>query len=101
MHRVIGCFCESDGRPGWVFSVDREGRPADNKRDLYARAFVLSALASALSIQRTSAFESAVQSTRDFLSITLSDPLHGGFWDAMSRPDSRRRQNPHMHLLGP
>jgi mannose/cellobiose epimerase-like protein (N-acyl-D-glucosamine 2-epimerase family) len=34
-----------DGNPGWIFSVDPNGRPRDKTRDLYTHAFVLYMLA--------------------------------------------------------
>lgn len=99
MRQVIARYHATDGRPGWVFSIDREGRPVDGKRDLYAHAFVLFALAYALRIERDPAFETAVEATLEVLDTAFADPLHGGFWDCLPRPDALRRQNPHMHLF--
>ena len=99
MRRVIERYHEADGRPGWVFSIDREGRVAEGKRDLYAHAFVLFALACVMRVERYAAFEAAVEATLRFLDDEFADPRHGGFWDCLPRPDALRRQNPHMHLF--
>lgn len=97
--RTIAAFHETDGRPGWVFSIDRQGKPADGKRDLYAQAFVIFALAWAMRLERRPSFEAAVEASLAFLDQAFADPVHGGFWDCLPRPDTPRRQNPHMHLF--
>lgn len=99
MQRVIERFHEADGRPGWVFSIDREGRVAEGKRDLYAHAFVLFALACVMRVERDPVFEAAVEATLRFLDDEFAGSSHGGFWDCLPRPDALRRQNPHMHLF--
>ena len=38
-------YRSADGAPGWLFSVQPDGRPADRTRDLYTHAFVLYMLA--------------------------------------------------------
>lgn len=99
MRRVIERYHEADGRPGWVFSIDREGRVVEGKRDLYAHAFVLFALACVMRVERDAVFEAAVEATLGFLDDEFADSRHGGFWDCLPRPDALRRQNPHMHLF--
>lgn len=99
MRRVIERYHAADGRRGWVFSIDRDGRPVDTRRDLYAHAFVLFALAGVLRIERDPAFEAAVEATLAHLDAAFADPRHGGYWDGLPRPDGLRRQNPHMHLF--
>lgn len=99
MRRTIEAYHEADGRPGWVFSIDLAGRPVDAKRDLYAHAFVLFALAWAMRLERVPAFENAVEATLAFIDGDFAEPGHGGFWECLPRPDARRRQNPHMHLF--
>jgi mannose-6-phosphate isomerase len=47
MERAFGSMLRDFRQPhGWVFTVHRDGRPADGRRDLYAHAFVLLALGS-------------------------------------------------------
>jgi len=83
---------------GWVFTVHRDGRPADSRRDLYAHAFVLLALGSYGGL------------TGDRAPLALADDLlaeldrdfgapAGGYVEALPVPQGPRRQNPHMHLF--
>lgn len=96
---LIANYLEADGRPGWVFSIDRDGRVVDGKRDLYGHAFVLYGLAWATRLEADPAFERAIAATLDMIDGPFADPLHGGCWDCLPRPDALRRQNPHMHLF--
>jgi mannose-6-phosphate isomerase len=99
MRQTIAAYFEADGAPGWVFSLSPEGRPADGKRDLYAHAFILFALAWALRLEDDGLFRRTVDKTLDFLAEAFADPDHGGYWDCLPRADALRRQNPHMHLF--
>ncbi|TWB87317.1 mannose-6-phosphate isomerase [Bradyrhizobium macuxiense] len=96
---MIRSFWAVDGEPGWVFSIRRDGTVADSPRDLYAHAFVLFALAWLIKLSPDDLFYRSIEETILFLDDRLADRQHGGFWDALPRPDSLRRQNPHMHLL--
>jgi len=96
---MISTYLSADGEPGWVFSVDRRGNVVDAKRDLYAHAFALFALAWVMRLERDPAFETAIAATLTFFDSSFADPEHGGYWDCLPRSDSLRRQNPHMHLL--
>jgi len=97
---MIEHYWAADGRPGWVFSLNRDGTVHDGKRDLYAHAFVLFALAGLLKLEPgESRLLRAVEETVAVLDTAFADPRHGGFWDCLPRPDALRRQNPHMHLL--
>lgn len=98
-HRLVATHLEADGAPGWVFSVDRDGRVVDAGRDLYAHAFVLYGFAWALRLDRDPAFVRAVDATLGMIDGPFADPLAGGCWDALPRTDRLRRQNPHMHLF--
>jgi mannose-6-phosphate isomerase len=98
-NRMIDAYHEADGEPGWVFSLDPAGRPADRRRDLYAHGFVLFALAWLIRLQPDDRYRMAVETTLAFLDERMADPRDGGYWDALPRPDRLRRQNPHMHLL--
>ena len=42
---MVEAYYRTDGREGWIFSVDDAGRPRDSTRDLYGHAFVLYAMA--------------------------------------------------------
>jgi len=96
---MIRDYLCADGQPGWVFSVDRSGRVVEPKRDLYAHAFVISALAWAMRLDPDPAFETALSATELILEDDFADAENGGYWDSIPRVDSLRRQNPHMHLL--
>ncbi len=96
---MIATYLEADGAPGWAFAADRAGRIVDARRDLYAHAFVLFALAWAMRLEPDPAFAAAVDATLAFLDDAFADPRHGGYWDCLPRADDCRRQNPHMHLF--
>lgn len=99
VQNMIARYESADGRPGWVFSIDREAGALNSVRDLYAHAFVLFALAWAIRLEQRQAFFDAADRTLQFLDAQLSDPTAGGFWDSLPRLDNLRRQNPHMHLF--
>jgi mannose-6-phosphate isomerase len=99
MRRTLEAYFEADGAPGWIFSISADGKLVDAKRDLYAHAFALFALAWALRLDNDKQFRMARDKTLAFLSDSFADPLHGGYWDCLPRPDALRRQNPHMHLF--
>ncbi|WP_448662045.1 AGE family epimerase/isomerase [Sphingomonas sp. CJ20] len=95
---MIRHYCDSDGRSGWAFSCTRQGARVDDRRDLYAHAFVLLALASLIALAPTPRRIALVHETMAFLDRELAHPA-GGYaeqWPADALP---RRQNPHMHLL--
>lgn len=97
---LIERYWAADGDEGWVFSLNRDGSVADGKRDLYAHAFVLFALAGMLSLAPGDpSVVAAVERTVAFIDGAFADLAEGGCWDCLPRPDAFRRQNPHMHLL--
>ena len=96
---MIRAYLAADGARGWVFSVDRAGRVVDAKRDLYAHAFVLFALAWVMRLERDPIFEAAARATMEVLDGAFADRVNGGYWDCLPRADDLRRQNPHMHLF--
>jgi mannose-6-phosphate isomerase len=89
-------------RGGWFFRATDAGEPADRRKDLYAHAFLIFALAwlhRAFAVPDARALADA---TIDVLRERMAAP-NGGFWDmadeAWSPDTSLHRQNPHMHLL--
>ena len=87
---------------GWYFRASADGVPSDRSKDLYAHAFLLFALAY---LHRAFAAPDAIPlaaATLDTLHARLAAP-GGGFWDHATEDwqpgRTRRRQNPHMHLL--
>ncbi len=91
-------FHRPDGKDGWVFSIAHDGSVADATRDLYSHAFVLLGIASYLNATGDRSALAVADETLAFLDSHLAAP-NGGYFDASPRPDSMRRQNPHMHML--
>lgn len=95
---MIRHYGVSGGRGGWVFSCDRHGRCVDDRRDLYAHAFVLLALASRIALDPHPRLIALVHATLAFLDHRLAHPA-GGYREHWPGAAPSRRQNPHMHLL--
>lgn len=86
-----------DGRPGWAFSIGPHG-DIDPRRDLYAHAFVLLALAGAFTLTGEPELRRLAMTTMSFLDEHLASPA-GGYVESYPETDVPRRQNPHMHLF--
>ena len=88
-------YWHADG--GFMFTVERDGTPHDQRRESYEQAFALLALAAAYDLKPDSHYLEWAEKILNFLD-RLADPQAGGFQesDTASLP---RRQNPHMHLL--
>jgi mannose/cellobiose epimerase-like protein (N-acyl-D-glucosamine 2-epimerase family) len=88
---------------GWYLTATAEGAPLDRRKDLYAHAFVLLALAAFTRATGERAPLALANETMDLLEKKLVDPEHGGFFDdadeSWTPRRESRRQNPHMHLL--
>lgn len=95
---MVRLFHAPDGRPGWVFSVDDDGRVVDPTRDLYAHAFVLLALACTFRTTGERAWLDLADETLAFLDDNMADAA-GGYRETWPEPKRPRRQNPHMHLF--
>ncbi len=96
---LIRRFYAVDDAPGWIFSVHRSGRPNDTRRDLYAHAFMLLALAEVAATTGERRFLALADETLAFLDAHMAHPA-GGYVDALpGSPDGPLRQNPHMHLF--
>jgi mannose/cellobiose epimerase-like protein (N-acyl-D-glucosamine 2-epimerase family) len=104
-HRAYAVLAERywDGvHGGWFFSLAPSGEPHDRRKDTYAHAFVLFALAHYARIFRSDAASAQAERTLDLLEARMT-AKNGGFEEAAEedwRPiTADRRQNPHMHLL--
>lgn len=95
---MIARYGGGDGREGWAFSADRAGAVLDARRDLYAQAFVLLALAGLIRLDPRPAYRAIVRHTLAFLDRVMADPA-GGYVEQHPCPILPRRQNPHMHLF--
>ncbi len=83
---------------GWIFSVARDGKPHDGRREAYEQAFSLMGLAWYYRASGDTRALDWIDHTLAFLDNSLGDPVNGGYREAL--PDTLpRRQNPHMHLL--
>lgn len=96
---MISTYFERDGRGGWIFATDRSGGIVDARRDLYAHAFVLFALAWVLRLKNDREITDVAAATMEFVDTSFSEPLHGGCHDCLPPAGPLRRQNPHMHLF--
>ncbi|OAN57559.1 AGE family epimerase/isomerase [Sphingomonas sp. TDK1] len=95
---MIARYWQADGRPGWVSACTRQGDVFDGRRDLYAHAFVLLALAALIRLNPAPRLIALVHRTLDFMDRALAHPA-GGYAEAWPDTVLPRRQNPHMHLL--
>ena len=88
---------------GWFFSRDPAGNIADDRKDLYAHAFVLFALAHYYKICPGDDVRQMIRQTLSVLEDRCRDSIHGGYVESANRywdrQPSLRLQNPHMHLL--
>jgi mannose/cellobiose epimerase-like protein (N-acyl-D-glucosamine 2-epimerase family) len=96
---LIGNYWAKDGKPGYVFSLTRDGRVADAKRDLYAHAFVLFALAWRMRLGASPTIEAAITQVIAYIREAFCAADGEGYVCTLPRPDAIRRQNPHMHLF--
>lgn len=95
---MISRYAIDGGQKGWFFSCSRRGDILEERRDLYAHAFVLLSLASLIRLDAKPVYIQLVQQTLAFLDREMSHPA-GGFAEEWPNPVLPRRQNPHMHLL--
>jgi len=88
---------------GWYLTTELAGQPRDRRKDSYAHAFVLFAMAFYHRASGDSEALRIAERTLDLLERHLADPEYGGFLEGASeswQPVSEvRRANPHMHLL--
>lgn len=97
--RLIERFWAADGKPGFVFSLARDGSVADGRRDLYAHAFILFALAWRHRLGASEDVDKAIEQTLTFVTEAFAAADGEGYVCTLPRPDALRRQNPHMHLF--
>jgi mannose/cellobiose epimerase-like protein (N-acyl-D-glucosamine 2-epimerase family) len=96
---MVRDFHRRDGQDGWIFSIHRNGTVADPRRDLYAHAFVLLAIASYVQATGKREALSLADETLAYLDRHMSAAEGGGYLDCLPPVDALRRQNPHMHML--
>ncbi len=88
---------------GWFFSIDSEGRPADQTFDLYTISFVIFALGHYYRATLDEEAKRLALETLQFVDRHFRIEGQPGYCEALSRDlrplTKMRRQNPHMHLL--
>ncbi|CAN5710534.1 AGE family epimerase/isomerase [soil metagenome] len=95
---MVRDFHAADGKDGWVFSIDRRGAVVDARRELYAHAFVLFAVASFVQATGQSATLALADQTLAFIDKSMRAHREG-YVERLPLVAGHRRQNPHMHLL--
>ena len=95
---MVRDFHAADGKEGWVFSIDRRGAVVDARRDLYAHAFVLLAVASVVQATGQSAKLALADQTLALIDKNMRAQREG-YVERLPSTVGHRRQNPHMHLL--
>jgi mannose-6-phosphate isomerase len=91
-------YRSADDAPGWIFSVQPDGRPADRTRDLYAHAFVLYMLAWLYRIGGEPSILMLADETLSDIDRIFSSGDEG-YLSRVPGPEDLREQNPHMHLF--
>lgn len=83
----------------FAFAIDpASGAVGAAQRDAYAHAFILFALAALHQLNGDPRLLEIADRVIRFVERRLTDPQHGGLFDALPAP-AEKRQNPHMHLL--
>lgn len=98
IEKIESLYYHRDGERGWVFSLTPEGEIAQNKRDLYAHAFILLAYGWIYRITKDEHYKKiAYQTSLEIGEIFQAG--NGGYLTDNSATSFYRSQNPHMHLL--
>jgi mannose/cellobiose epimerase-like protein (N-acyl-D-glucosamine 2-epimerase family) len=95
---MVDRYRSPDGKPGFVFKVDGQGKVVDANRDLYAHAFVLLAAAGYYRLTGDTQAIALADETLAYLDEAMVAP-RGGYLDSMPHVPELLRQNPHMHLF--
>ena len=96
---MIREYYRSDGRDGWICTIDRDGSVADSKRDLYSTAFALLGIASYVEATGKLQALALADETLEYMDREMRARHSGGYVEALPLFDGPRRQNPHMHLF--
>lgn len=83
----------------WIKTRSEDGlKPDDRSSDLYDLAFVLFGLAHAYKVTAEPSLKTLALETLDFIETHMRS-AHGGFAEVLPDRTTKRRANPHMHLL--
>jgi len=90
---------DSGDETSFAFAINpADGAISSPVRDTYAHAFVLFSIAALFRVNGDVRLLDLADRTIRFIERRLTDPGHGGLFDALP-PPAGKRQNPHMHLL--
>ena len=92
-------FRGSERSAGFVYSITRDGRVADDLRDTSAHAFALLGLAWAYRLLGDNYLLDAADRTIAYLDGVLPAANGGGYAESIPATDALRRQRSHMHLF--
>ena len=100
MASLLRDFASQDGdETSFAFAIGPDtGQIIASQRDAYAHAFILFALAALYRVNGDPKLLDIAERVTRFIELRLTDPRHGGLFDALPAP-AEKRQNPHMHLL--
>ena len=100
MASLLRDFAAEEGdETSFAFAIDPgTSRVSAPQRDAYAHAFILFALAALYRLNGDPKLLDTADRVTRFIEQRLTDPAHGGLFDALPAP-AEKRQNPHMHLL--
>ena len=96
---MVRDFHGRNGPGGWVYTIGRDGRVVDSRRDLYSHAFVLLGIASYVQATKRTEALALANDTLAFIDSHMHAGSAGGYLDSVPAADAIRRQNPHMHML--
>lgn len=100
MASLLRDFARDDAsQTSFAFSISPHGHTVSDLRDAYTHAFILFAIAALVRLTRDEALLRLAHRVTRFIDGHLTDPLHGGLFDAVPLRATDKRQNPHMHLL--
>jgi len=100
MASLLRDFAADEGdQTSFAFSIDpANGAILSPIRDAYAHAFLLFSIAALYRLNSDPTLLALADRIIRFIERDLTDPVHGGLFDALPAP-AEKRQNPHMHLL--
>ncbi len=82
---------------GYIFSVNKDGKPTNTARFLYEQAFVLLALSELYNITKSDRYLDDAEQLYNWLNQSMR--ADDGFWTKLEDRSLPREQNPHMHLF--
>ncbi len=88
-------YRHADG--GYIFSVDKDGKPVGKERNFYEQSFVLLALSALYGATNDKKYLDEAEKLYAWLNENMK--ADDGFWTQFDDKTLPREQNPHMHLF--